>query len=186
MASAAEAPSCPRCGETMVPRTASKGSSAGQQFWGCRRYPNCRGTTSMSPAASAPTASFHRPKAGASAQAEFDRRRREHVAKLRRAWPLIVGLTLILMLLGYLGASTYFSPPWGVAAAAGTAIVMLITISAFPQTIDAWRIGAAGEQRTGRYLEGSKRLDSSYSTIGGHLAMAATLITSLLARPGCG
>jgi restriction system protein len=34
---------CPDCGSPMVKRTARKGKSAGQQFWGCSRYPACRG-----------------------------------------------------------------------------------------------------------------------------------------------
>lgn len=35
---------CPVCGSAMVKRTAKKGATAGQQFWGCSRYPGCRGT----------------------------------------------------------------------------------------------------------------------------------------------
>ncbi|MDM0106523.1 restriction endonuclease [Variovorax sp. J22R24] len=38
------APSCPRCAQAMVRRTAKKGANAGQQFWGCSDYPRCRGT----------------------------------------------------------------------------------------------------------------------------------------------
>ncbi|MDX2081838.1 MAG: restriction endonuclease [Terrimicrobiaceae bacterium] len=34
---------CPRCGGEMVIRTAKKGRNAGDKFWGCRRYPDCRG-----------------------------------------------------------------------------------------------------------------------------------------------
>jgi len=36
-------PSCPTCGAQMVRRTARKGKSAGQTFWGCSTYPACRG-----------------------------------------------------------------------------------------------------------------------------------------------
>jgi restriction system protein len=32
---------CPRCGRTMVRRTARKGWRAGQLFWGCSTYPRC-------------------------------------------------------------------------------------------------------------------------------------------------
>ncbi len=35
---------CPKCGAPMVLRTAQRGSHAGQQFWGCSRFPSCRGT----------------------------------------------------------------------------------------------------------------------------------------------
>ena len=38
------APRCPRCRTVMVRRTSSKGSNQGQQFWGCPRFPKCRGT----------------------------------------------------------------------------------------------------------------------------------------------
>jgi restriction system protein len=37
-------PSCPICQEPMVLRTASRGKQAGKQFWGCSRFPHCRGT----------------------------------------------------------------------------------------------------------------------------------------------
>ena len=39
-------PTCPRCGATMVERKASRGAAAGRYFWGCSRYPTCRGTRS--------------------------------------------------------------------------------------------------------------------------------------------
>jgi restriction system protein len=37
------APACPKCGSSMRLRTARKGVNAGQSFWGCSRFPNCRG-----------------------------------------------------------------------------------------------------------------------------------------------
>jgi len=37
-------PLCPTCGSTMVLRTARRGKTVGQQFWGCKNYPRCRGT----------------------------------------------------------------------------------------------------------------------------------------------
>lgn len=37
------APTCPTCGSPMVRRTARKSSYAGNAFWGCSRYPQCRG-----------------------------------------------------------------------------------------------------------------------------------------------
>jgi restriction system protein len=37
-------PVCPNCGKPMLLRTARKGSKAGQPFWGCSGYPDCRGT----------------------------------------------------------------------------------------------------------------------------------------------
>ena len=38
---------CPTCGSAMVIRTARKGKSAGQAFWGCTTYPTCRGIRQM-------------------------------------------------------------------------------------------------------------------------------------------
>ena len=38
------APSCPKCTQPMVRRTARRGANAGQEFWGCSDYPRCRGT----------------------------------------------------------------------------------------------------------------------------------------------
>lgn len=35
-------PNCPRCGVPMILRTATKGANAGQQFYGCPNYPECR------------------------------------------------------------------------------------------------------------------------------------------------
>lgn len=34
---------CPQCGSGMVLRTAKVGVHAGNQFWGCERFPSCRG-----------------------------------------------------------------------------------------------------------------------------------------------
>jgi restriction system protein len=36
-------PNCPACGSAMVRRTAKKGVNAGNEFWGCGNYPQCRG-----------------------------------------------------------------------------------------------------------------------------------------------
>ena len=38
-----KSPTCPRCNSQMVLRTAKKGANAGNQFWGCSRYPECKG-----------------------------------------------------------------------------------------------------------------------------------------------
>lgn len=36
-------PDCPKCGSPMVLRTARRGQNAGSSFYGCSRYPQCRG-----------------------------------------------------------------------------------------------------------------------------------------------
>jgi hypothetical protein len=33
---------CPKCGSSMVLRTAKRGAGVGNQFWGCSQYPKCR------------------------------------------------------------------------------------------------------------------------------------------------
>ena len=38
---------CPLCGAKLVLRTARKGQNAGQQFWGCSSFPNCRYTKNI-------------------------------------------------------------------------------------------------------------------------------------------
>lgn len=38
-----EIPSCPKCGAPMILRTATKGENKGSQFWGCSKFPKCRG-----------------------------------------------------------------------------------------------------------------------------------------------
>jgi len=38
---------CPRCGSEMVLRRSKKGGDQNAQFWGCSRYPRCRGTVNI-------------------------------------------------------------------------------------------------------------------------------------------
>lgn len=40
-------PNCPRCGERMVLRRAKSGKNAGSEFWGCTRFPRCRGVRTV-------------------------------------------------------------------------------------------------------------------------------------------
>jgi restriction system protein len=39
----AKKPTCPKCNAQMVKRTAKRGNNAGQSFWGCSSFPECRG-----------------------------------------------------------------------------------------------------------------------------------------------
>jgi len=36
-------PECPKCGSPMVKRRARRGGNVGGEFWGCSRFPKCRG-----------------------------------------------------------------------------------------------------------------------------------------------
>jgi len=38
---------CPQCGAPMVMRESKKGQNAGKQFWGCSRFPQCRGIVNI-------------------------------------------------------------------------------------------------------------------------------------------
>lgn len=38
---------CPKCGSEMVLRTAKRGDNQGGKFWGCSKYPECRGIVSI-------------------------------------------------------------------------------------------------------------------------------------------
>lgn len=40
-------PMCPKCSSKMVKRIAKGGQLAGQEFWGCSRFPECRGILSV-------------------------------------------------------------------------------------------------------------------------------------------
>lgn len=40
-------PSCPICHSTMIKRVAKKGTNQGSEFWGCSRFPQCRGTKAI-------------------------------------------------------------------------------------------------------------------------------------------
>lgn len=40
-------PHCPSCNALMVKRTARRSANAGSDFWGCSKYPNCRGTRAI-------------------------------------------------------------------------------------------------------------------------------------------
>ena len=40
-------PNCPSCGALMALRTAKSGKAPGSQFWGCTKYPDCKGTAKI-------------------------------------------------------------------------------------------------------------------------------------------
>jgi hypothetical protein len=44
-------PNCPKCDAPMIRRKAQRGASAGNQFWGCSQYPQCRGIRQIESAA---------------------------------------------------------------------------------------------------------------------------------------
>lgn len=40
-------PKCPQCGALMALRTAKSGKTPGRQFWGCAKYPECKGIVAL-------------------------------------------------------------------------------------------------------------------------------------------
>jgi hypothetical protein len=42
-----DSPICPRCGSSMLLKTAKTGAKAGGNFWGCSRFPKCRATQAI-------------------------------------------------------------------------------------------------------------------------------------------
>lgn len=42
-----DAPLCPDCGRPMHKRKAKTGQNAGQEFWGCTGYPECKGVRNV-------------------------------------------------------------------------------------------------------------------------------------------
>jgi restriction system protein len=46
-ASDAKPPQCPLCGGLMALRTAKSGKNPGSQFWGCTKYPDCKGAANL-------------------------------------------------------------------------------------------------------------------------------------------
>jgi hypothetical protein len=90
--------------------------------------------------------------AGASAQAEFERRRARHRMKMRAALPAIVGITLIGMAMAFL---VLLSHGLVVAGFGGLAVgaVGVWGIGRLPSDALAWGRGAAGERRTASHLD---------------------------------
>ena len=136
----------------MVLRTAGRGPNVGQQFWGCSTFPSCRGTVAIDvePADAGRVSSA----AGGSAQAEFEAGKRRRAERIRGTWPVAVGLTLVTMLMVFLLVQSLLGSVWGSVAASGAALMLMGAYLEVPQTLDAWRVGAEGERRTARYLDG--------------------------------
>lgn len=150
-----EARICPRCSSPMVLRTAKRSQYQGQQFWGCSTYPKCWavvGIRGQEMAADEHEAAPPR-AAGESAQARYEQGRREYAAQVRRAWPVLVGMTLVLMLGSYLIAQAYLPPAWAGLVAMGVGVAAIIGVMR-TKWLESWRIGAEGERKTATHLAG--------------------------------
>jgi hypothetical protein len=159
----------------MVQRRAGRGAKTGGFFWGCSRYPACRGTIdipsisptpdslagpSTSPVSPSTLANTEMPgggaiigTAGGSARRTYERRRQTHNAqradRLARAVPraAVAGIaTGVLMSAAGQALALVFGGAVAIA-------VLLETLVVRPSTT-AWRTGSDGEERTASSLDG--------------------------------
>lgn len=144
----------------MVVRTAARGRYEGQQFWGCSTFPRCRARIGIKTEDGSDGSAFvvaadrllvSRP--GASAQQEYERRKRLNRERIRRQWPFAVGVTLVVTFVIYLLVQAWLNATWGALAAAVVALGLLAAFVESPR-MQAWQTGAEGERRTARYLDG--------------------------------
>lgn len=90
-------------------------------------------------------------KAGASARAEYERRRARHREIIRRRRPLIIGLGLVIAAVGLALMGSQPLVGWGLVLVAVISTINSLFIA--PNHISAWATGADGEVRTARFLE---------------------------------
>ncbi len=151
-------PACPRCKSTMVRRVRGADGSA---FWGCPRFPSCRGTRPIEAASPAPTPVEPAPvsivdRAGASADRQFQLRRGRHEAKVQAARPRILAYGIAVVLVG-LALATGIAGP--IVAPLGWPLVFVgvtgtvVRLYVLPQHVQAWDVGGDGERRTAEILE---------------------------------
>lgn len=156
MAVTAELPTCPSCGFGMVRRTRR---ADGQAFWGCPRYPTCRGTRPIDDVLElvvAPTATLvKRDRPGASADRQFERRRDKHKARVEADRPAIIARGVVIVVIGVV-VSVAAPPAWQPLGWAAIAIGVMGTLGrlfVLPQHVVAWETGGEGERATASRLE---------------------------------
>jgi len=140
----------------------------GATFWGCPRFPACRGTRAYdavqstranepAPASSAlpsDDSRWRRAPAGASARATYERRLERHRERVRKRRPaiLFMGATLVAIGIALLNVPnnwTFLGWPLIAIGILRTATALFET----PANIRAYRIGSAGEGRAGALLD---------------------------------
>jgi len=134
------------------------------EFWGCSRYPDCRGARNLNideqmgrRAQLAQLASQPAPRAGASTFQEYTDRRDKALAEGARHWPLFV----ILGLAGVGSGLFLISTDLGGLALLGPVLIVLTLVGipalflSFlpPELVTTWLAGARGEEATGRLLD---------------------------------
>lgn len=145
--------------------------SDGAQFWGCPRFPACRGTRGLEGIGAVertltgdPARVGREPRddpvwqepasaAGRSAQAEGARRRARQRASVVERLPSILARGVMLAFVGLI--LTALGSTWVLAGWALIAVAVVSTLTelfAIPAHIRAWTIGAEGEVRTAKAL----------------------------------
>lgn len=133
--------------------------SDGAEFWGCPRYPECRGTRPLS--AIDATRGRDEPlssagSAGDSARAQFERRSARHRDDIERRRPRIIATSTVIVVAGIALAAGTFGPSWRLLGAATITLGVvsaLVSLFVLPNSVRAWETGAAGEVETARILE---------------------------------
>ena len=154
-------PGCPTCGTPMVRRNRK---SDGAPFWGCPRFPQCRGIRPIEPRFEPtqapqeihPTPSRSESVAGGSARAEFEKRRDRHRNELRTQKPWVLGFGAIAAIGFLIGTAGSPTDVVGIETRIiGLLVIGLLVLGALvmPSSTRAWRTGAEGEEATARILD---------------------------------
>jgi hypothetical protein len=154
-------PACPACQNPMALRRRRADDG---EFWGCTRYPDCRGARNLNVDEQmarrthlAQLASQPAPRAGASTFQEYTDRRDEALAEGWRHWPLFLVLGLVgiggglLLILTNLGGQGLFGPLLIVLTLVGLPALFLSFLPS--DLVGTWLAGARGEEATGRLLD---------------------------------
>ena len=152
---------CPFC---QSPMTLRRRRADDGEFWGCSRYPDCRGVRNLNideqmarKAQLAQLASQPAPRAGDSTFKEYADRRNAALTEGARHWPLF----LILGFGGVGGGLFITTTNFGGQSLLGPLLIVLTLVGvpalflSFlpPELVTTWLAGARGEEATGRLLD---------------------------------
>lgn len=133
----------------MVRRVASRGPRAGKPLWACSDFSCPELINIEDDALETPVA----PVAGESAQARFERERKEAHERIRLGAPMLAGLGVLLSFMVFWALGSFLPPPYPAlgAMAAVIGVIYLVTRLA-PEVMD-WKHGAEAERRVGESLD---------------------------------
>jgi hypothetical protein len=133
----------------MVRTVASKGPRVGKPLWRCSDYScpiliNIDDETVETPAA---------PVAGESAQARYERERKEAHARIRLGAPMLFGLGGLLSLMVFWAVSGILPRPYPELAAMVSVVVVIVLVARLAPEVMDWKHGAEAERRVGESLD---------------------------------